>query len=137
MKILISMYDIRSFFDAENLTDVLSDAYSCKVKFKIYRLIYGMNRKKVIRIQTAVGTTSPQEIPEGLSQGSLDGAVLSAGSLGVGDNSYFCDSKYEIFYGGIRIQPILWQDDCLRMSSSLLDAQAGNEFLQTVLKGIY
>ena len=37
--LLISMYDIRSFFDAENLTDVLSEAYSCKVKGKIYRFI--------------------------------------------------------------------------------------------------
>ena len=47
---------------------------------------------------------------------------------------YFGDSEHEKAYGNIRIQPLAYQDDILRGSKNLLEAQVGNIKLAAMLR---
>ena len=49
-------------------------------------------------------------------------------------NSFSKSSQWEAFYGSVRLQPSLYQDDIGRMVSNLLAAQAGNTFLSTMME---
>ena len=89
---LIQLYDISKFFDKEHLPDVMEELYSSGVKGKNYRLIYELNEKRVIKVNTPVGMTEEEEIEEGIGHGTLDGAITSVNSKGKGDNRYFNSS---------------------------------------------
>ena len=71
---------------------------------------------------------------EGVGQGSLDGAIISAGSIDYTVNKFFNKSMYEISYGDIIIQPLLHQDDIFRICVDLFSAQIGNEFMDNVME---
>ena len=105
--LMVTLYDIKSFFDKEEISDVMTELGKLGVKNKEYRLLGKLNEKRVIKVATPVGDTDEEEVEEGISQGSLEGAVVSGASLGEGVNEYFKESKNEIFYGRIRLQPIL------------------------------
>ena len=51
--IIVTMWDLKSFFDTENLADVMSELHKKNVKGKIYRLIYKLNEniRKKIKLQ--------------------------------------------------------------------------------------
>ena len=42
-------------------------------------------------------------------------------------DDYFAENKDEIYYGNINIQPLLYKDAVIRMSSSVTKARSGNE----------
>ena len=46
---------------------------------------------------------------------------------------YFKDSKEEIYYGQVRLQPLAYQDDILRGSQDVLGTQVGNIKLAAML----
>ena len=57
-----------------------------------------MNRNTRIKVRTAVGTSSSEETGEGVGQGTLDGAIISACSIDNTVNNFFSKSNYEISY---------------------------------------
>ena len=59
--LLITSYDLMKFFDMEDIYDCLGEVYSCNVKGKVYRLIYGMNQNVKIKVKTPVGITESKE----------------------------------------------------------------------------
>ena len=71
---------------------------------------------------------------ENVTQGSVSGALISANNLDRGVNSHFEGSQNEICYSDLRIQPIVFQDDIGRLSSSRDDAQAGNIKIESCLE---
>ena len=78
-----------------------------------------MNKQTNIKVRTGVGTSSEQETGEGVGQGSLDGAILSASSIDYTVNT---------------IQPLLYQDDVFRLCLDPFSAQIGNEFMDNVME---
>ena len=106
---ILSLFDIKKFFDSENLIDVLGEAYRCGVKGKMYRLLYEMNKETTIKVKTPVGTSEEASVGAGLGQGTMESAVLSAVSLDKGVNDAFEDSENEMHYGEVRLQPLLFQ----------------------------
>ena len=66
--------------------------------------------------------TEEEDTGEGVGQGTLEGAIVSAVNLDSGVNEFFHDSEYEISYGKVPLQPILYQDDVARMSLDLESA---------------
>ena len=116
------------------LTDCMDTLYNNGIKGKLYRLIYEMNRETKIRVRTAVGTTSSEYTGEGVGQGTLDGAIISACSIDYTVNSFFSKSSYEISYGGLSLQPLLFQDDIFQMCSDILSAHIGNELIDAVME---
>ena len=63
---------------------------------KLCRLLYTMNKNTRISVQTPVGTTDERDTGEGVGQGTLEGALVSAVHLDSGVNEHFPDSEYEI-----------------------------------------
>ena len=93
-----------------------------------------MNKQTTIKVRTGVGTSCEQERGEGVGQGTLDGAILSAGSIDYTVNKFFSNSMYEISYGDIFMQPLLYQDDIFRLCVDPFSAQIGNEFMDNVME---
>ena len=59
---------------------------------------------------------------------------MSQINLDNGLQSYFVGSSDELYYGGVRVQPVAYQDDVGRTSKSVSDAQAGNIKLACMLQ---
>ena len=117
--------DFETFFDKECLVDVLETAFP-KINPKEYRLLYKMNKERYITVLTPVGESNMEIVKEGLSQGTLESAPLSANSTDVGLQRFFGDSPYEIYHNNVvRIPYMGYQDDILRASKNLEDTQAG------------
>ena len=130
--IILSMWDLSKFFDRESLTDCMNELYKSKVQGKLYRLLYAMNKNTRICVQTPVGLTEEHDTGEGVGQGTLEGALVSAVSLDAGVNEFFSDSEYEVSYGKVPLQPILFQDDVARLALDPESAQMGNDKMETL-----
>ena len=62
-----------------------------------------MNKSTKISVLTTVGLTG-----EGMGKGTLEGAIVSAVNLDNGVNDFFHDSEYEVSYGNVDLQPLLY-----------------------------
>ena len=76
-----------------------------------------MNESTMIRVSTPVGVTGEACTGETLGQETVEGAILSAVSIGEGVDQYFKDSTYEVWYEDMRLQPSVFQDDVNRMAA--------------------
>ena len=52
--VAFQQYDFSKMFDSESLIDVLDEVYKSKVKGKLYKLIYELNKDTRIKVRTAV-----------------------------------------------------------------------------------
>ena len=130
--IILSMWDLSKFFDWESLAECMDALYKSNVNGKLYRLLYAMNKNTRISVQTPVGITEEKDTGEGVGQGTLEGALVSSVNLDKGVNDYFHNSEYEVSYGSVPLQPILFQDDGPRMSLDLESAQMGNDKMEAM-----
>ena len=84
-----------------------------------------MNSKTKIKIKSGVGFSDTKESGENIGQGTVDGAIISAANLDDGITTYFEDSTEEICYGKVKLGPLLYQDDIVRITTSRSAAQNG------------
>ena len=63
--------------------------YNSGVKVKLYRLIFELNKKTVLKVQTGVGMTDAAEIGENITQGSIGGALVSTANIDFTVNNHF------------------------------------------------
>ena len=61
----------------------------CKVRGKIYRLVYQLNKDTEVCVKTPVGVTDFEEVGKGLGQGTNEGAVIRAVNLDGGIKESF------------------------------------------------
>ena len=79
---------------------------------------------------TPHGLTGTAVTGENLAQGSKSAATVCSLSLSEGVSKYYDGSQYEIDYGSVRLGCLQFQDDALRVSTSVEGAQDGaNRFL--------
>jgi hypothetical protein len=65
----------------------------------------------------------------------MSGAIVSSLNLDIGVTEGFSESAHEVYYSGqTRINPLLYQDDSLRMATSVASAQFGNNIIESVMK---
>ena len=93
-----------------------------------------MYKDSQIRVKTASGMTEQKATGENVTQGSIGGAILSSANLDKTLCSYFSGSDCEISYGDKRLLPVSFQDDAMRMVSSLEAAQKGNTLMEAAMK---
>ena len=130
--IILSMWDVKNFFDSEHLPDCMNELFKNEIRGKIYRLVYKMNENTRIRVQTPVGLSDEKYVGESVGQGTVDGAVISAVSLDNGVEDFFKHSEHEVNYGGIVLRPLLYQDNVARLAPDLKAAQEGNDRMDAV-----
>ena len=92
-----------------------------------------MNKETIIKVRTAIGETEEAEVEDSLGQGGVESGILSALSLSNGVFQFFEDCVNDMFYGNVTIKAIMWQDDVMMPSASLLDAQECNWRMEAVL----
>ena len=75
-----------------------------------------MNKNTKIGVQIPVGTSEECDSGETVGQGTLEGAVISEVTLDIGIQEFFRERGCEVGYVGLRLQPILFQDDISRLA---------------------
>ena len=58
---LISMFDIKKYFDSESVFDCCTELYKSKVHGKIYRLLFNLNTSARIKVITSVGESQSSD----------------------------------------------------------------------------
>ena len=144
--VIVSMWDLKKFFDSESLVDCMSELYKSNIKGKIYRLIYKMNQNIRISVKTPVGDTDFEDTGEGVGQGTVEGSIVSATSLDKGISESFdkdsdedkinekddkelhriVSSLLEFFH------PFIFQDDVNKISTNVSSAQAANKKMEHI-----
>ena len=93
-----------------------------------------MNKDTIIRVKTAVGETNEIETGENIGQGTLEGANISAANIDYTVNLFFKHSQDDLSYREGKLQPLLFQDDISRLSTSVKGAQEGNNKMEAVME---
>ena len=130
--LITSYFDYATFFDSESISDVMHEVYRAGVRGKAYRLLYRLNERTAIRVSTPVGLTAEAIVDEIVGQGTVEGAVVSAVSIGEGVEEYFRDSPYELWYYDIGLQPAVFMDGVARCAAGRREAQVGNNLIESV-----
>ena len=150
--IIVSMWDLKAFFDSENLIDCMSELYKKRIKGKLYRLIFRMNQNIRISIKTAVGETEEKDTGNGVGQGTVEGAGVSSSSIdggvteefseynstdsNTGDNDPDENNEHENDPDEIIsdfFHPMIFQDDVLKLSDGILSANDANKKMMNVI----
>ena len=118
------------FFDKESLIDAMDSVYKSDVKGKLYRIMYKLNKNNRIKVKISMGETDWKETGENLTQGSVGGSLISAINLSSSVNEAFKDSKHEVNYGHLEMQPLIFQDDLLKLSTSVEHAQTDIDLIE-------
>ena len=94
-----------------------------------------MNKNVKVKVQTPVGETASADTAPSVAQGSVDGPVISSVSIGneVSDTFASTNGDNEVSYGNVKLSPLIWMDDILRMAFSVSSAQFGNDLIEYVI----
>ena len=132
--LILSSFDIMTFFDSENIYDCMNELYNSKVTGKVYRLLFEMNRNVSIKVKTPVGMTESKEVDPLVSQESVEAALLSGNSIGKGIERTFTDETKEVKYTDeLTLAPITYMDDIARLAEDKESAQYANDKLEDML----
>ena len=93
---------------------------------------FKMNEATEIAVNTATGVT--ETVRDCIGQGTEGAALVSQVNLDLGLMEYFEDSNDEISYGGVRLQPLPFQDNIMKSSKDVLSTQVGNIKLAAMLE---
>ena len=132
--VILNLVDIVSFFEREDILDVMETISSMNIKKKAYRLWYKLNEKTEIQVKTAVGMSEIAMVGALVGQGSAGESVASQAMVGIGLEEYFSGSKDEMYYGRIRVESAAFQDDICKPSSNTISAQISMTRLATMLQ---
>ena len=122
---IIWSVDFQKFFDKEVVVDCLDTlATVAEVDARIYRNWYRLNQRCRVSVVTGSGLSEEGEAGELVGQGSGGASLVSQLKVDSGLNNYFCSSGDEECYGGVRLQPLSWQDDVLGLGSEARLVQA-------------
>ena len=86
---------------------------------KCYRMLWNMNRNTTVQVKTAAGVSGKAVTGENLGQGSRSAGIVCSMSLSRSTDRYYKGSKYEVKYGSVQLAPMLFQDDSLRLTTSV------------------
>ena len=55
--VILQFWDLKKFFDSENLRDSMNELHRSGIRGKLYRLIFELNKDTKFKVETSVGTT--------------------------------------------------------------------------------
>ena len=129
----MSYWDLSKYFDKESLKDAMETLYEAGVRGKLYRLWYILNNDTQIRVKTSFGLTGLATTGENVAQGSIGGGILSSLNLDRTVTSYFSGVE-GASYLTMKLSPLLFQDDSLNFSTSILEVQKANILIGEAVK---
>ena len=111
----------------------MDSLYKSRIRGKLYRLFYEMNKDVEIKVKTPVGVSDKEHTGPILAQGSIEAAMISSNNVSVGIEETFEDNEREIEYAGTKLNPFSYMDDVLRGAESVEDAQYGNDLMEELI----
>ena len=106
---IITLIDIISFFDREDIGDVMETLHRIGVNNKAARVWFKLNEGTEIAVKTATGVSDSAVVGDCIGQGTAGAALVSQANLDQGLMDYFKDSEDELHHGGVRLQPLAYQ----------------------------
>ena len=128
--LLIEFIDLRKAFDKMVLKNVMINLWEIGIRGKIWRVIYNINQKAIIRIKSNLGITNELLIGEILKQGSVLAANLAALHTDT-LSKRFNHSGQGTHYGQELIPLLLYQDDIVKFDENSINMQKSNIILET------
>ena len=123
---IFTLVDLISFFDRENIFDVMATLYETGVNNTAARLWYKLNQNTEIRVKTSAGMTDVAMVGDVIGQGTAGAALVSQLNLDHGMKSYFSGSGDEVYYGDVRCEYFCYQDDIGKPNAGVNQAQIAN-----------
>ena len=123
--LILNLVDIISFFDREEIIDVIEALENMKVNKKVLRLWYKLNNNTEIRVKTSVGMTESAQVGALIGQGSGGAAVGSQAMVDMGLRQYLAGSADEFYNGDVRVESAAFQDDIAKPNHDVISAQVG------------
>ena len=131
--LILNLVDIISFFDREDILNVIEALENMNVNKKVLRLWYKLNDKTEIRVKTTVGMTESALVGALVGQGSGGAAVGSQAMVDMGLRQYLAGSTDEFYYGDVRVESAAFQDDIAKPNHDVVSAQVGMTRLAEML----
>ena len=125
-KLYAEYFDLKKCFDKMVLINIMAGLWDSGIKGRIYRNIYKVNQKAVIRIKTAVGNTEEIEIGEILKQGSVIASTVAAHHTDEATRK----KHTGVYYGNIKVPMLLFQDDIIKLDECPENLQISTILLQ-------
>ena len=132
--IIFLIVDIMSYFDKEDIYDCLETMETLKVNKKAARLWFKLNQDTEVAVKMPCGMTETAKVGDCLAQGTSSAGLVSQANLDHGLNRYFSGSKDVLCYGGIRIQPLSFQDDIGSPCSDVSMARVQSTFISSIFQ---
>ena len=132
--LIITLVDIKAFFDKENIYDVMQTLNDIGVNKKAARVWFKLNEGTEISVKTAAGISETAYVGDCIGQGTAGAALVSQVNLDQGLHQYFGDGGENLEYGEVSVAPLAYQDDIMKGSKDVIAAQAGNTKLAAMLQ---
>ena len=132
--LIITLVDIKAFFDKENIYDVMQTLNDIGVNKKAARVWFKLNQGTEISVKTAAGISETAHVGDCIGQGTAGAALVSQVNLDQGLHQHFGDGGEDLEYGEVSVEPLAYQDDIMIGSKDVMAAQAGNTKLAAMLK---
>ena len=95
---------------------------------------FKLNEGTEISVKTAGGMSETAQVGDCIGQGTAGAALVSQVNLDKGLEQYFGDGGEDLAYGNVIICPLAYQDDIMKGSNNVVEAQAGNIKLSAMLE---
>ena len=123
--VILTLVDIISFFDRENILDIMETFHLKKINKKASRLWYKLSEDTEIKVKTAVGMSDSARVGAVVGQGSSGAALASQAMVDNGLEEFFSGSSDEMYYGRVRVESAAYQDDICKPNCDTITAQIG------------
>ena len=117
----ITAYDYEQAFDSLWVEDCILSLRNLGVSQEMLQLVYSLNKKAKVVVDTPYGYTSEFETGPIVKQGTVLGSVLCSASTGE-----YCGINTGVVIGTLQLSSLLYVDDKIDMSSSLLSRSSSH-----------
>ena len=92
-----------------------------------------MNKSTVVKVKTSAGESETAIVGETLGQGGKSVSTVCAMSLSKSISVHHEDSEHEVAYGSVKLAPLQYIDDAMRLTTSLEGARDGCRRFEAVM----
>ena len=110
----VTAYDYEQAFDSLWVEDCILSLAKLEVSKEMLKLIYSLNKKAIVTVQTPFGETRAFETDPIVKQGTVLGSVLCSSST-----AEYCGENVGVKMGDTSISSLLFVDDIIDLSDSL------------------
>ena len=118
----ITAYDYEQAFDSLWVEDCIMALSDVGVSKEMLKLIYSMNKKAKVTVQTPYGVTDEFETEPIVKQGTVLGSILCSTST-----AEYCGESVGVTLGSLAISSLLYVDDIIDMTTSTWDCMSSHE----------